>query len=84
VGHVARMGEGRRVCRVLVERPEVKRPLKRPRCRWEDNIKTNFRAIGSMGRTGFGLLKISPVAGFCEHGNEPSVSITKVGCCLIS
>ena len=35
-GHVARMGEGRRVHRVLVGKPEGNRPLGRPRCRWED------------------------------------------------
>jgi hypothetical protein len=38
-GHVARMGEGRGVYRVLVGRPEGKRPLGRPRRRWEDNIR---------------------------------------------
>jgi hypothetical protein len=38
-GHVARMGEGRGVYRFLVGRPEGKRPLGRPRRRWEDNIK---------------------------------------------
>jgi hypothetical protein len=38
-GHVARMGEGRGVHRVLVGKPEGKRPLGRPRRRWEDNIK---------------------------------------------
>jgi hypothetical protein len=37
-GHVARMVEGRGVCRVLVGKPEGKRPLRRPRRRWEDNI----------------------------------------------
>jgi hypothetical protein len=37
-GHVARMGEGRGVYRVLVGKHEGKRPLGRPRCRWEDNI----------------------------------------------
>jgi hypothetical protein len=42
-GHMARMGEGRGVYWVLVGRPEGKRPLGRPRCRWEDNIKTDFR-----------------------------------------
>jgi hypothetical protein len=36
--YVARMGEGRGVHRVLVGKPEGKRPLGRPRCRWEDNI----------------------------------------------
>ena len=38
-GHVARMGERRGVYRVLVGKPERKRPLGRPRCRWEDNNK---------------------------------------------
>ena len=38
-GHVARMGQRRGVYRVLVEKPEGKRPLGRPRRRWEDNIK---------------------------------------------
>jgi hypothetical protein len=44
--HVARMGQGRRVYRVLVGRPEWKRPLGRPRRRWEDNIKLDLREIG--------------------------------------
>jgi hypothetical protein len=39
------MGEGRSVYRVLVGRPEGKRPLGRPRCRWEDNIKMDLREI---------------------------------------
>ena len=38
VGHVARMGEGRGVYRVLVGKPEGKRPMGRPRRRWEDSI----------------------------------------------
>jgi hypothetical protein len=42
-GHVARMGEGRGVYSVLVGRPEGKRPLGRPRRRWEDNSKLNLR-----------------------------------------
>jgi hypothetical protein len=44
-GHVAHMGEGRRVYRVFVWRPKGKRPPGRPRCRWEDNIKLNLREI---------------------------------------
>jgi hypothetical protein len=44
-GHVARMGEGRGVYRVLVGRPEGKRPLRRPRRWWEDNIMMEFRQI---------------------------------------
>jgi hypothetical protein len=42
-GHVARMGEGRGVYRILVGRPEGKRPLGRPRRRWENNIKMDLR-----------------------------------------
>jgi hypothetical protein len=42
-GHVARMGEGRGVYRVLVGRPEGKRPLGRPRRNWEVNIKMDLR-----------------------------------------
>ena len=41
-GHVARMGEGRGVYRVLVGKPEGKRPLGRPRHRWEDNIRMDL------------------------------------------
>jgi len=41
-GHVARMGERRGVYRVLVGKPEGKRPLGRHRCRWEDNIKMDL------------------------------------------
>jgi hypothetical protein len=44
-GHVARMWERRGVYRVLVGRPEGKRPLGKPRRRWEDNIKMNLREI---------------------------------------
>jgi hypothetical protein len=45
-GHVARMGEGRDVYRVLVGKPEGKRPFERPRHRWEDGIKMDLREIG--------------------------------------
>jgi hypothetical protein len=48
-GHVARMGEGRGVCRVLVGRSEGKRPLERPRRMWEDNIKMDLVEIGIDG-----------------------------------
>jgi hypothetical protein len=43
------MGEGRSVHRVLVGRPEGKRPLRRPRRRWEDNIKLDLREKGIDG-----------------------------------
>ncbi|KAJ4435688.1 hypothetical protein ANN_18304 [Periplaneta americana] len=45
-GHVAIMGESRNAYRVLVGRPEGKRPLGRPRRRWEDNIKMDLREVG--------------------------------------
>jgi hypothetical protein len=48
-GHVARMGEGRGVYRVLVGRPEDKRPLGRRRRKWEDNIKMDLRETGIDG-----------------------------------
>src|SRR5215469_448080 len=47
-GHVARMGEGRGVYRVLVGKPEGKRPLGRPRRRWEDNIKEDLKEVGGV------------------------------------
>jgi hypothetical protein len=45
-GHVARMGEDRGVHRVLVKKPEGKRPLGRSRLRWEDNIKIDLQEVG--------------------------------------
>jgi len=45
-GHVARMGEERCVYRVLVGKPEGKRPLGRPRRRWVDNIRMDFQEVG--------------------------------------
>ena len=45
-GHVARMGERRGVNRVLVGKPEGKRPLGRPGLRWEDNIKMDLQEVG--------------------------------------
>ena len=45
-GYVARMEEGRGVYKVLVGKPEGKRPLGRPRRRWEDNIKMDLEDVG--------------------------------------
>jgi len=53
--HVARMGEGRWVHRVLVGRPEGKRPLGRPRRRWGDNIKMDLQEAGGGCGEGMGL-----------------------------
>jgi hypothetical protein len=54
--HVARMGEGRGVYRVLVEKPEGKRPFGRPRRRWENNIKIDLQEVreGLWGLDGVG------------------------------
>jgi hypothetical protein len=43
---VARMGEGRGVCKLLVGRPEGQGPLGRARRRWEDNIRMNLQEVG--------------------------------------
>jgi hypothetical protein len=45
-GHVARMGEERKVYKFLMGKPEGKRPLGRPRHRWEDGIRMDLRKIG--------------------------------------
>jgi hypothetical protein len=71
-GHVARMGEERKLYKVLVGKPKGKRPLGRPRRRWEDGIRTDLRETGLGGcgldSTGSGQ---GPVAGCCECGDEP-------------
>jgi len=54
-GHVARMGERRGLCRVLVGKPKGKRPLGRPRRRWEDNIKMDLQEVGCGGMDFIGL-----------------------------
>jgi hypothetical protein len=48
-GHVARMGERRGAYRALVGKPKGRRPLGKPRRRWEDNIKMNLREVGWEG-----------------------------------
>jgi len=47
--NVAHMGEGRGVHRVLVGKPEGRRPVGRPRRKWEDNIKMDLREVGGDG-----------------------------------
>jgi hypothetical protein len=49
VGHVAQMMEMRNAYRIMVGKPEGKKPLGRPRRRWLDNIKMDFREIGCGG-----------------------------------
>jgi hypothetical protein len=48
-GHVARMGEGRKVYKVLVVKPKGKTPVGRPRRRWKGLIRVNLREIGWSG-----------------------------------
>jgi hypothetical protein len=62
-GHVARMGEGRNVYRVLVGKAEGKRPLGRPRHRWENGTKMNLSKIGSGVWSGLTWLRIGTVGG---------------------
>ena len=45
-GHVAHIGERRGIYSVLVGKPDVKRRLGKPRCRWEDNIKMSLQEVG--------------------------------------
>jgi len=57
-GHVARMGEERGLYRVLVGKPEGKKPLGRPRRRWVDNIRTDLQKVGCGYMDGLGWLRI--------------------------
>jgi hypothetical protein len=56
-GHVAWMGKGRGVYRVLLGKPEGKRPIGRPRHRWEDNIKMDLQEVGYRGMDWIELAK---------------------------
>ena len=71
---MALMGEGRGVYRVLVGKHEGKRPLERPRRRWEDNIRMDLQEVGLEYEDWIGL---GQVAGACECGEEPSGSIKR-------
>jgi hypothetical protein len=66
---VACMGEERKVYKVLVGKPEGKRPLARPRRMWEDGIRMDLREIG-LG--GVDWIRLSQ--GCCGYGDEPSGS----------
>jgi hypothetical protein len=62
-GHVAQTGEGRNLYRVLVGKPEGKRPLGRPRRRWEGGIKMDLGEIRWGVWSGFTWLRIGTVGG---------------------
>jgi hypothetical protein len=57
-GYIARVGEGRGAYRILVGRPVERRPLGRPRRRWEDNIKMGLQEVGLGAWTGLIWLRI--------------------------
>jgi hypothetical protein len=63
------MEESRGVYRVLVGKPEGKRPLGRLWPRWEDNIKTDLQEVGCGG---MGRIELAQDRDRCECGNEPS------------
>jgi hypothetical protein len=67
-GHVARVGEKRNVYNLFVEKPEGKRPLRRPRRRWFNLVEMVW---GGVGWTGL----VWQVGSSCKLGNEPSGSI---------
>jgi hypothetical protein len=73
-GHVARMGEDICVYRVLVGKSEEKRPLGRPRSRWEDNIKMGLQEFGG-GRGDWMELAQGQVADTCGYVEGLSGSI---------
>jgi hypothetical protein len=56
-GHVARMGDERGVYKVLTGKPEGKRPLARPRRRWENNIRMDLQEVGCGGIDWIGLAR---------------------------
>jgi len=58
-GHVARMGEGRGVYSVLVGKPEVKRPLGRPRHIWNDNNKMDLMDLQEVGCGGMDWIELA-------------------------
>jgi hypothetical protein len=69
-GACGHMGEERKVYKVLVGKPKGKRPLERPRHRWENGVRMDLRECG-LDSTGSGQ---GPVVGCCECDDEPSGS----------
>jgi hypothetical protein len=68
-------GGGERCFQVLVGKPEGKRPLGRPRHKWEDNIKMDLRELGIDGANWIRLAEDRIQWQTCEHGNKPLGSI---------
>jgi hypothetical protein len=57
------MGEGRKIYRVSVRKPEGNKPLERPKRRWEDGIRMDLRETGWGVRSGFAWVRIGIVGG---------------------
>jgi hypothetical protein len=74
-GHIARMKERRSAYKFVVGKTEGRRPLGRPRRRWEDNIKVDLQEVGWGAWTSLIWLRIRTDGGLCKRGNEPSGSI---------
>jgi hypothetical protein len=74
--NAACMGEVRNEYNILVRTPEGKRPFRRPRCRWEGNIKMDLKEKGC-GLDASGSSGDGPFAGPCENSNEPWDSIKR-------
>jgi hypothetical protein len=73
-GHMARIGEERGVYSVLGKR-DGRRPLRRPRCRWVDNIRMVLQEVECGYMDWIGLAQDRQLADACECGNEPSGSV---------
>jgi hypothetical protein len=71
-------GEKMNAFRILLRKPEEKRPLGKPRRKWVDNITMDLREIEWDGMDWIDLAQ-GPVEGSCEHGNEPSGSNKLLG-----
>jgi hypothetical protein len=74
-GHVARMGEKMNAYKLLVGKPEGRRPLGRPRRRWLDNIRMDLIKVGWGDVDWIGLAQDRDRGSSCEFGIEPSGSI---------
>jgi len=74
-GHVARMGEEREVYRVLLGKPEGRKPLGRPRRRWVDNIRMDLQEVGCGYMDSIGLAQDRDRWRTSECGNKPSGSV---------
>jgi hypothetical protein len=70
-GNVARKGEMRNVFKICIGKPDGKRPLLRPRRRYEDNIRMDLVKRDGRMWTGFVWFRTGTMTGCCEHDNEP-------------